>query len=80
MTGRFGNVYENKGPAFSNPAQTGNVIENKGCYALKPGMLLKRRWFVCGRWYVGQRDSVRVSDDRRWGLALAQFRIVNSEP
>jgi hypothetical protein len=27
---RRGNVYENKGPAFSGPEQSGNVTENKG--------------------------------------------------
>jgi hypothetical protein len=29
MNERSGNVYENKGPAFSNPQQSGNVIEKK---------------------------------------------------
>jgi hypothetical protein len=43
MTDQRGNVYENKGPAFSRPRQSGNVIENKGSYALKAGMLLKRK-------------------------------------
>ena len=38
---RRGNVYENKGPAFSGPEQSGNVTENKGSYALEAGMLLK---------------------------------------
>jgi hypothetical protein len=40
---RCGNVYENKGPAFSSPGRSGNVIENEGGYALKAGMLLKRQ-------------------------------------
>jgi hypothetical protein len=48
MKERSGNVYENKGPAFSNPERCGNVIENKGSYALKAGMLLKRQ--VVGMW------------------------------
>jgi hypothetical protein len=43
MTGRCGNVYENKGSAFYGLAQTGNVVENKDSYALKAGMLLKRK-------------------------------------
>ncbi|MGA9055851.1 MAG: hypothetical protein WB763_05000 [Terriglobia bacterium] len=43
MTDQRGNVYENKGPAFSRPRQSGNVTENKGSYALKAGMLLKRK-------------------------------------
>jgi hypothetical protein len=42
MKDRRGNVYENKGPAFSGPGQSGNVTENKGSYVLKAGMLLKR--------------------------------------
>ena len=41
MNERRGNVYENKGPAFSSLSQSGNVVENKDSYALKPGILLK---------------------------------------
>jgi hypothetical protein len=41
MSDRRGNVYENKGPAFSMPRQSGNVAENKDSYAYKAGMLLK---------------------------------------
>jgi hypothetical protein len=44
-----GNVYENKGPAFSNAGESGNVIEKKGSYALKAGMLVKRK-DVGSRW------------------------------
>jgi hypothetical protein len=40
---RGGNVYENKGPAFSSLRRSGDVTENKGSYALRAGMLLKRR-------------------------------------
>jgi hypothetical protein len=29
LNDRRGNVYENKGPAFSNPRRSGNVKENK---------------------------------------------------
>ena len=43
MKERRGNVYENKGPAFSNAERRGNVIENKGSYASKAGMLLKTK-------------------------------------
>jgi hypothetical protein len=38
---QYGNVNENKGSVFSGPEQSGNLIENKGIYALKAGMLLK---------------------------------------
>ena len=50
------NVYENKGSAFHGWEKAGNVVENKGSYALKAGMLVKRkdagrRWYVVGgRW------------------------------
>jgi hypothetical protein len=46
---RRGNVHENKGPAFSSPAQSGNVTENKGSYALKAGTLVKRKDVDGGR-------------------------------
>jgi hypothetical protein len=42
MNERSGNVYENKGPAFSNRARAGNVIENKDSYASNKDMLLKK--------------------------------------
>src|SRR5208283_5311864 len=38
-----GNVYENKGSAFSRRRRSANVIENKCSYALNAGMLLKRK-------------------------------------
>ena len=41
MNERCANVYENKGPAFSSPSQSWNVIENTYSYALGPGILLK---------------------------------------
>ena len=41
MTERRRNVYENKGPVFHSPMESGNVIENKDSYAFKVGMLLK---------------------------------------
>jgi len=40
---RGGNIYENKGPVFHSPRQSGNVKENKASYALKAGMLVKRK-------------------------------------
>ena len=43
MKERCGNVYENKGPAFSSPGGSGNVIENKGGYVQDAGMLLKTK-------------------------------------
>jgi hypothetical protein len=43
LTEQSGDVYENKGQAFSGPGQSGNVIENKDSYALKAGMLVKRK-------------------------------------
>ena len=49
MNEQCGNVYENKGPAFGSLGLSGNVIENKGSYALKAGMLVKTKE-VGGRW------------------------------
>jgi hypothetical protein len=43
MKQRCRNVYENKGSVFRRPGKSGNVTENKGSYALKAGMLLKRK-------------------------------------
>jgi hypothetical protein len=43
MKKRCRNVYENKGSVFHSPRRSRNVIENKGSYALKTGMLLKRK-------------------------------------
>jgi len=48
MNDRCGNVYENKGPAFSSPFRSGNVIENKSSYALKPGIVLKTSMLAVG--------------------------------
>jgi len=53
-----GNVYENKGPAFSSAGRSGNVIEKKGSYAFKPGMLVKRK-DVGGRW---RRIGFRIQE------------------
>ena len=39
MNERSGDVYENKGSAFHERWQSRNVIENKGSYASKAGML-----------------------------------------
>jgi hypothetical protein len=38
-----GDVYENKGPLWKKQRRSGNVIENKGSYAPKPGILLKTK-------------------------------------
>jgi hypothetical protein len=38
-----GNLYENKGPAWKERAESGNVYENKGSYELKAGMSMKTR-------------------------------------
>ena len=48
MNDRRANVYENKGPAFQGLQKSGNVIENKDSYALKPGMLLKTSMLADG--------------------------------
>jgi hypothetical protein len=40
---------ENKGPAFSSPEGSANVIENKGSYALNAGILLKTQ--VVSLWH-----------------------------
>jgi hypothetical protein len=48
MKDRRANVYENKGPAFQGLQKSGNVVENKGSYALKPGMLLKTSMLAVG--------------------------------
>jgi hypothetical protein len=47
MHERSWNVYENKGPGFHRPGESGNVAENKDSYEFRPGMLLKRK--VVGR-------------------------------
>jgi hypothetical protein len=43
MNDRRGNVYENKGPLWKTVWKSGNVVENKGIYESKAGMLLKRQ-------------------------------------
>jgi hypothetical protein len=48
-----GNFYENKGSVFHSQPRSGNVIENKGCCALKAGILLKRKDIDCMSWVVG---------------------------
>ena len=49
MNARRGNVIENKGSGFEDRQGSGNVTENKSSYALKAGMLLKRK-DVGGMW------------------------------
>jgi hypothetical protein len=62
---QYRNVYENKGPGSSSPAQSGNVIEKKYSYAQNTGMLLKTKG-VDGRSYaVGgeeQDSGIRIQD------------------
>ena len=63
MNDRCGNVYENKGPAFSSPFRSGNVIENKDSYALKPGILLKISMLAVGLKPFFSPRSPRLSTD-----------------
>ena len=51
MNDRHANVYENKGPAFQGLQKSGNVIENKDSYALKPRILLKINMLAVGLKY-----------------------------
>jgi hypothetical protein len=48
LTERRGDLYENKGADFGSLGISGNVVENKGSYALKAGMLLKTQ--AVGMW------------------------------
>jgi hypothetical protein len=43
-----GNVYEKKGPLWKTGWKSGNVTENKGTYAFRAGILLKRKDVGCG--------------------------------
>jgi hypothetical protein len=43
LTELTGDVIENKGPLWKTQGLSGNVVENKASYALKAGMLLKRK-------------------------------------
>jgi hypothetical protein len=43
---RCGNVIENKGPTFSAPGGSGNVIENAGSYAHSAGMSLTAKGVI----------------------------------
>ena len=56
MKDRRGNVYENKGPTFRSPLRSGNVVENKDSYALKPGMLLKIHMLAVGLEFSSRRS------------------------
>jgi hypothetical protein len=50
MKERRGNVYENKGTTFSSPLGSRNVVENKGTYPHKAGILLKIKALTGRRW------------------------------
>jgi hypothetical protein len=39
LTEQRGNLYENKGPLWKTGWQSGNVVENKGTYDFRAGML-----------------------------------------
>jgi hypothetical protein len=47
LTERCGNVYENKGPLLTNLERSWNVLENKGTYTFKAGMLMKTNDLYC---------------------------------
>ena len=49
MNEQRGNLYENKGQASRSLLHSGNVVENRDSYPLKPGMLLKARMLAIGR-------------------------------
>jgi hypothetical protein len=58
MKHRRGNVHENKGPLWKTGWKSGNIIENKGTYEFKPGMLLKRKDVGGRRYVVGGEEQV----------------------
>jgi hypothetical protein len=65
---QYGNLYENKGVAFSGPAQSGNVTENKYSYAQNARMLLKRKGVIGDEELHGtskRSSTLPVSDDAR---------------
>jgi hypothetical protein len=49
MNEQSGYVIENTGSSLEDRQESGNVTENKGSYALKAGMLLKRKDVGGGR-------------------------------
>jgi hypothetical protein len=56
------NIYENKGPAFSNPKRNGNVMENKSSYGQNAGMLRKRKGVIGNRELHVNSSSVFAAD------------------
>jgi hypothetical protein len=58
MRARCGDVYENKGPVLKTGWESWNVIENKGTYNFKTGMLLKGKDVGCRRYVVGGEEQV----------------------
>jgi hypothetical protein len=73
---RCRNVVENKGRVWKTQRLTGNVIENKGSYVLKAGMLLKRKE-VDGRWGKNRRQDsglrIQVTSTRARGMLNYEF-------
>jgi hypothetical protein len=48
MNEQYRNLIENKGPLWKAWRRSGNVVENKGSYASKAGILLKRKGLGAG--------------------------------
>jgi hypothetical protein len=82
MNEQRGNVIENKGPRLENRKGSLNVTENKGSYALKAGMLLKRQvvsvraahktiFVCCARHLNPVREHSAGWQDRRGEAAVA---------
>jgi hypothetical protein len=44
-----GNLFENKGPAWKEWAESGNVYEDKGSYVFKAGMYMKTSQLMLSR-------------------------------
>jgi hypothetical protein len=75
---QHGNIYENKGPVFSGPAQSGNLNENAYSYAQGSGMLLKTSEIVCMSKVVGGGTAGFMIQDS--GSARADVRVQGKGP
>jgi hypothetical protein len=62
LNDRSGNVIENKGSGLEDRQVSGNVIENKASYALKAGMLLKRKEVGRRQHVVGGEEQAPVAN------------------